>query len=128
MATATEVEEDADGKRRLVKVSYNPFFPEDVFAPQSPEWETAVRKVRSLYCAGCPVRRACLTHAVELPEPRGVWAGVGFRDRNKWKREGRSIRCSHETCNEVMDPLAMIASPTHDTCPKHTPTKETPAP
>lgn len=32
-------------------------------------------------CASCPVRRACLDHAVTVREPYGVWGGATERER-----------------------------------------------
>lgn len=30
----------------------------------------------SAVCAGCPVRMACLTHAIRIGEPWGIWGGL----------------------------------------------------
>jgi WhiB family redox-sensing transcriptional regulator len=32
-------------------------------------------------CAGCPVRAACLTHALAHDEPWGMWGGLTTRER-----------------------------------------------
>jgi WhiB family redox-sensing transcriptional regulator len=32
-------------------------------------------------CAGCPVRAACLTHALTHDEPWGMWGGLTTRER-----------------------------------------------
>ncbi|MCB5164482.1 WhiB family transcriptional regulator [Streptomyces bambusae] len=32
-------------------------------------------------CAGCPVRRACLRHALQVQEPYGVWGGLTEEER-----------------------------------------------
>ena len=36
-------------------------------------------------CAGCPVREACRRHAIQVPEPFGVWGGTteGGRAANR---------------------------------------------
>ncbi|MEJ8645170.1 WhiB family transcriptional regulator [Streptomyces sp. MS1.HAVA.3] len=33
-------------------------------------------------CAGCPVRRACLDHALRTREPFGVWGGLTEEERH----------------------------------------------
>lgn len=40
-------------------------------------------------CKGCPVRRACLTYAVERTE-KGVWGGTNF-DERKQLREANNL-------------------------------------
>lgn len=32
-------------------------------------------------CAACPVRRACLAHALAYDEPWGIWGGLTTRER-----------------------------------------------
>lgn len=32
-------------------------------------------------CAGCPVRAACLAHALAYDEPWGMWGGLTTRER-----------------------------------------------
>lgn len=32
-------------------------------------------------CAGCPVRDACLEHALDVREPYGVWGGLAEHER-----------------------------------------------
>ena len=32
-------------------------------------------------CAGCPVRQACLDHALKVREPYGVWGGLSEHER-----------------------------------------------
>lgn len=32
-------------------------------------------------CAQCPVRAACLNHAVTVGEPYGIWGGLAARER-----------------------------------------------
>lgn len=57
--------------------------PPDLFYPDLPTgdlWLTPpvrayVREVTAAYCIGCPVRLACLTHALTFPETEGIWAG-----------------------------------------------------
>ncbi|GGK14125.1 transcriptional regulator WhiB [Pilimelia terevasa] len=34
-------------------------------------------------CAGCPVRRECLRHALAVREPYGIWGGLGESDRHR---------------------------------------------
>ncbi|MFJ8043326.1 WhiB family transcriptional regulator [Kitasatospora sp. NPDC096147] len=34
-----------------------------------------------LVCQGCPVRRECLRHALQVREPYGVWGGLSEDER-----------------------------------------------
>ncbi len=34
-------------------------------------------------CSRCPVRRACLAHALENQEPVGIWGGLTTRERGR---------------------------------------------
>ncbi|GAA4774973.1 hypothetical protein GCM10023200_04310 [Actinomycetospora chlora] len=51
----------------------------ELFFPASDDWTTSAN-ARALLeagrvCAGCPVRRECLTYAVESGQAFGIWAG-----------------------------------------------------
>ena len=37
-------------------------------------------------CAGCPVARKCLVHALAIPEKFGIWAGTSERERRRIRR------------------------------------------
>ncbi|TSD40537.1 WhiB family transcriptional regulator [Rhodococcus sp. KBS0724] len=39
--------------------------------------ENAAKKI----CGDCPVRSHCLTHALDTPEPHGVWGAMTERER-----------------------------------------------
>jgi WhiB family transcriptional regulator, redox-sensing transcriptional regulator len=41
------------------------------------------------YCDACPVRSACLEHAVTNREQYGIWGGVREQDRRRITRERR---------------------------------------
>ena len=41
-------------------------------------------------CAECPVARHCHTHAIDRPEPYGVWAGTSERARRRARRNQRN--------------------------------------
>lgn len=47
-----------------------------------PESLAAARKI----CAGCPVREACVEHAIAVREPDGVWGGLTARERRREQR------------------------------------------
>lgn len=38
-------------------------------------------------CNVCPVREACLEHALAAPEIHGVWGGTSERERRRIRRE-----------------------------------------
>jgi WhiB family transcriptional regulator, redox-sensing transcriptional regulator len=52
--------------------------------------EKAARESRALsVCGACPVRTACLEHALTVPEQYGVWGGMTVEQRqalvgNRW--------------------------------------------
>ena len=37
-------------------------------------------------CAACPVRQACLEHALSASEPYGIWGGLTLRERRMLRR------------------------------------------
>ncbi|MEU6929025.1 WhiB family transcriptional regulator [Streptomyces sp. NPDC046374] len=41
------------------------------------------------FCAGCPVRSECLTHALNFREDYGVWGGLDEDERADLLRTGR---------------------------------------
>lgn len=52
----------------------------------APDGETAGPRIRREYaakkiCGDCPVRPHCLAHALNTPEPHGVWGGMTERER-----------------------------------------------
>jgi WhiB family redox-sensing transcriptional regulator len=42
-------------------------------------------------CQGCPVARACLAHALQAPEPYGIWGGLSEEERAE-RLDRRSLR------------------------------------
>lgn len=56
-----------------------------LFFPARGESLAAARAV----CAGCPVRRECLEHALAQPEKFGVWGGTSERERRVLRRDRR---------------------------------------
>lgn len=65
--------------------------PADLFLFFGPEIETdQAREDREAkakaICAGCPVRRQCLSHAVVTPVQWGVWGQAGERERAQIRR------------------------------------------
>ena len=43
-------------------------------------------------CAGCPVRRECLDHALTSGEPYGVWGGLSEGERETLLYGPRPVR------------------------------------
>lgn len=41
-------------------------------------------------CEACPVRDACLEHALTAREPYGIWGGTGEQERKRMIRRRRS--------------------------------------
>lgn len=39
-------------------------------------------------CRGCPVRDDCLSYALRVNEPDGVWGGLNLSERQRLRRKG----------------------------------------
>jgi WhiB family redox-sensing transcriptional regulator len=57
----------------------------EVFFPASDEEAEEARAI----CAMCPVRQACLEHALAHREREGVWGGCTERERRRIVRQRR---------------------------------------
>ena len=57
----------------------------EVFYPVSDEDAEEAKAI----CAGCPVRQACLEHALGHREREGVWGGLNERERRRLVRQRR---------------------------------------
>ena len=59
------------------------------FAPnhmeRKPEKDAREGRARAI-CAGCPVRDACLDHALSVGEPHGIWGGLNELQRRRLLR------------------------------------------
>ncbi|HYZ99687.1 MAG TPA: WhiB family transcriptional regulator [Acidimicrobiales bacterium] len=56
-----------------------------IFYPATDEEAVAAKAV----CAQCPVREACLEHALSVREKDGVWGGCTERERRRIIRQRR---------------------------------------
>lgn len=54
-----------------------------VVDPETDEIDVEAEAAAKAICAGCPVREACLEHAIAVREPHGVWGGVTARERRR---------------------------------------------
>ncbi len=61
------------------------FDPDLWFAPGALEHKEAKR-----ICRSCPVRRECLSYALETPVDHGVWGGMTERERRSYRRRQES--------------------------------------
>lgn len=59
----------------------------DVFYPPAESEEAALEAKK--ICATCPVREACLEHAIRFREKQGVWGGLDERERRRLIRQRR---------------------------------------
>lgn len=59
----------------------------DIFYPASEDDEDAAEA--KAICAACPVREACLEHALLVREKHGVWGGLTERERRRVIRQRR---------------------------------------
>jgi WhiB family transcriptional regulator, redox-sensing transcriptional regulator len=57
----------------------------EVFHPSEEEDPAPAKAV----CAECPVREACLEHALAVREKHGVWGGLTERERRRVLRQRR---------------------------------------
>lgn len=57
----------------------------DIFYPHEDEEAEAAKEV----CGVCPVRQACLEHALVARERDGVWGGATERERRRIIRQRR---------------------------------------
>lgn len=57
----------------------------DIFYPVSEEGSEEAKAI----CGGCPVRQACLEHALVSRERDGVWGGATERERRRMLRHRR---------------------------------------
>lgn len=57
----------------------------EIFYPVSDEEVDAARAI----CAVCPVREACLEHALSSREKEGIWGGCTERERRRIIRQRR---------------------------------------
>ena len=57
--------------------------PETFFSPDAERGPRRRRReaAAKALCAVCPVRRACLEHALSVREPYGVWGGLNISER-----------------------------------------------
>lgn len=65
------------------------FFPPMHFE-HKPEREAREAKAKAI-CNGCPVRIECLTWALEVREPHGVWGGASEGDRKQMLMGKRGV-------------------------------------
>ena len=47
---------------------------------------SAEHRLAKLICSECPVRKQCLTYALETPIDHGVWGGLTERERRRFRR------------------------------------------
>ena len=94
------------------------FGPDGETAPEREHRERAAKAV----CVLCPVREACLRHALTEPELAGVWGGTGEAERvslrkslaHKRLEAGRFaalLEAGEKTCAGCEDPKPLDAFP-----------------
>lgn len=54
--------------------------------------DTVLKNQAKWTCARCPVREACLRHALTFPEPYGIWGGFDEVERRMIARRLRDRR------------------------------------
>ncbi len=66
------------------------FHPEGERGSERARRQSAARAV----CESCPVRVPCVTHALAVREPYGMWGGLSEEDREAVYRNARLARVS----------------------------------
>ena len=61
----------------------------EIFYP--PEDDDIAAEPAKEICAACPVREACLEHAIARREKIGVWGGLTERERRRLIRQRRRL-------------------------------------
>ena len=56
----------------------------DIFFPDQAGRHSGIAAKK--ICRGCPVREACLAHALKTHESSGIWGGLSTRERYDLKR------------------------------------------
>ncbi|WP_319437611.1 WhiB family transcriptional regulator [Mycobacterium sp. RTGN5] len=59
------------------------FFPEDGPRANRRRLERQAKGI----CTDCPVRAQCLSHALNTPEPHGVWGAMTSSERQQYRTE-----------------------------------------
>ncbi len=58
----------------------------DAYYPPSGQGGQSMAAHAKFVCRGCPVRTACLTHALETDEPWGIWGGLDAQERRSLRK------------------------------------------
>ncbi|MGC0418343.1 WhiB family transcriptional regulator [Embleya sp. AB8] len=54
------------------------------------------RHLKATFCGGCPVRIACLEHAMTFPETHGVWGGLDWEELAELRGEVQAARAEQQ--------------------------------
>lgn len=60
----------------------------DIFYPEADDDDGDAEAAKAI-CAECPVRQACLEHALAHREREGIWGGTTERERRRILRQRR---------------------------------------
>jgi WhiB family redox-sensing transcriptional regulator len=60
-----------------------------IFHPDDEEENDFSAEAAKAICSECPVREACLEHAITVREKHGVWGGLTARERRRLIRRRR---------------------------------------
>ncbi len=60
-----------------------------IFHPELEEEDERASDAARAVCMQCPVREACLEHAIAVREKHGVWGGLSSRERRRLIRRRR---------------------------------------
>ncbi|WP_329377469.1 WhiB family transcriptional regulator [Streptomyces sp. NBC_01351] len=88
----------------------------DLFFPAAhagAEQERRVAAAKEL-CRGCPIRRRCLTHALEVSESEGIWGGFTARERRRLRAYAASLRALDPRVIDELQAGRSVALPAVD--------------
>lgn len=64
-----------------------------MFFTEREEGKSNVGHTAKKVCRACPVRKSCLTYAIEQHEEHGIWGGYGEKDRRYLNRKWNEREC-----------------------------------
>ena len=90
MLTLPELPSANDDPRWRIDASCSGVDP-DLFFPERGGSTKEAKEV----CMACPVRKACLSFAIEYSEKQGVWGGMSERERRRLRLQKRAAGSAH---------------------------------
>jgi WhiB family redox-sensing transcriptional regulator len=68
------------------------------------------RHLKTVYCRDCPVRMACLEHALTRPEVEGVWGGLDWDELAQMRAQVKASEAEQQAREQAHDAAAGAAA------------------